>query len=478
MFQGAHHNVIHNPQFIDLSYSGTGLEALLGKSMPNAFHDSSARYPPPRCHLDTRKDYIAKVMDWAHGDSHLGEPILWMYGPFGVGKSAVAQSCAEALEIKHKLAATLFFSRSFADRDDPQRIFTSIAYQIAIQCDAFSRIIAARIDRDPALVTKTPSRQFEELLVRPLHQIDTAARELDGLIVIIDGLDECRGTSEQCEIIGIIAASARDRTTPFRWFITSRPEAPIVRAMHSTAVFPTSFHLELPVSRKIDHEILIYLTDEFSKIREHEGLPAPWPPEEVIALLVERTAGLWIYATTIIRFIEDKNSFGPRDQLRIVYDFAIKVSAKGGSNNPLAEMDFFYVLIMEQIPLKIKSTVLKVLLIHSLHSGIFHPLRIATILHLSEEQFHRCCSYIQSVMKVEGSRGLRSMSMHFYHTSFLDFMKDPDRSNGLCMYGDFMMRYRRELLEWLHMVCTLSTGIVFLPYRSTLPYTKKSVCSV
>src|SRR5215510_2659051 len=104
--------------------SCTGIEKLLKSSMPDAFHDSAARYPPPRCHLGTRNDYITKITDWALGNSDHHEPILWMHGPFGIGKTAVAQSCAETLKSKHKLAATLFFSRSNPNRDNPLRVFT------------------------------------------------------------------------------------------------------------------------------------------------------------------------------------------------------------------------------------------------------------------------------------------------------------------------------------------------------------------
>ncbi|KAF5345818.1 hypothetical protein D9756_010858 [Leucocoprinus leucothites] len=453
MFRNAHHLVFNGPQFNESSPGGSGIKELLKHSMPDAFHNSSARYPPPKCHLGTRKDYIALITNWALGVSDRKEPILWMRGPFGVGKSAVAQSCAEALAPIHKLAAALFFSRSNPDRDDPRRVFTSIAYQIAATCPSFREIVDRRMIDDPALATKSLSTQFEDLLVHPLARVDIAQSGLDGHVVIIDGLDECRGTAAQCELIEVIATSARNRTTPFRWFITSRPEDAINRTMNSAAVSPIRSRIELPVSRAIDHEILTYLTDEFKKIREDYGLPKSWPSEETLALLVKHGAGLWIYVATMIRFIKDENSYGPKDQLRTVLNFMKDVSAKAGVDNPLAEMDFFYALIVQRVPLKLRTMVRKILLLYTV-TPILDS--IANILGLSAEQFRHTCASIQSVMELQGS-DLRSMKIKFYHASFLDFMKDPQRSKELCIHGDFLTGWRRELLVWLHEVYSRST---------------------
>ncbi|KAF5349918.1 hypothetical protein D9756_009037 [Leucocoprinus leucothites] len=467
-FPNAHDFILNYPQFNESSHAGSGLKELLEHSMPDAFHDSGVRYPPPKCHLGTRNEYIDLFTNWALGTSDRREPILWMHGPFGVGKSAVAQSCAEALESMNKLAATLFFSRSNTGRDDPQRVFTSIAYQIATACPSLGEIVSRRMIEHPALPTKSLSKQFKDLLVQPLSQVDTVESGLAERVVIIDGLDECRGTEKQCEIIKIIAASARERTTPFRWFITSRPEDAIIRTMNSPAVSLALSRIELPVSREIDHEILLYLTDEFKVIREDHGLPESWPSEEALALLVERGAGLWIYVSTIVRFIKDENSLGPKDQLCIVLEFVKEVSAKVGLNNPLAEMDFLYTLIIRRVPLKTRITVQKILLACSTLVDL--PSSIATALCLSVEQLRHACASIQSVMELTGP-DLESMHINFYHTSFLDFMEDPQRSKDLCICGDFLIDYRQELLEWLHKVCARSTDsehIVF-PSSTVLP---------
>ncbi|KAF5356007.1 hypothetical protein D9756_004414 [Leucocoprinus leucothites] len=193
-------------------------------------------------------------------------------------------------------------------------------------------------------------------------------------------------------------------------------------------------------------------------IREDHSLLVSWPSEEVLALLVERGAGLWIYVVTIVRFIKDENSLGPEDQLSIVLEFAKDVSAKVGPDNPLAEMDSFYTLIMQRIPPKVRTTVQKILFVYSAAGG--PPHHIANALCLSAEQFRRACASIQSVMEFQSTE-FKSLNLNFYHASFLDFMTDPQRSRDLCIYGDFLIGYRRERLVWLHEVCSRSTGTVF-----------------
>ncbi|KAJ3564770.1 hypothetical protein NP233_g8069 [Leucocoprinus birnbaumii] len=440
--------------------------------MPDAFHDSAARFPPPKCHLGTRKEYIKEITNWALGESEHKEPVLWMRGPFGVGKTAVAQSSAEALKPINKLLATLFFSRSNADRDDPRRVFPSLVYQISTLCKQFAIIVDTRIREDLALTTKSLATQFEELLVIPLSQIDVVATGLEGRVVIIDGLDECRGIAEQCEIIRIITTSARNGTTPFRWFITSRPEDPIIRAMKTGSTSSVVYGIELPLSRSNDHEILLFLVDEFAKIREIHDLPESWPSDEVLALLVERGAGLWIYVATIVRFINAENTLGPEDQLQIVLRFIGDVSNKFESNNPLREMDFFYTLILQRLPSNILEVIRRILYLHSRGYSVLITL---FDLGISEEQFRRYCVFIRSVMDVRGSsRDPKSpdfLHLNFYHASFIDYLTDHKRSGGMCIHGEFLIRWRKELLGWLHYVSshTSDSSCFVFPAGTILP---------
>ena len=98
------------------------------------------------------------------------------------------------------------------------------------------------------------------------------------------------------------------------------------------------------------------------------------------------------------------------------------------------------------------------LLIHS--TDCFSVRSIMELLDLSEEQVQHICASIQSVMELRGSDP-DSWRVHFYHASFLDFMQDPARSKEFTIHGDFLIERRRQRLEWLHQVCSRSTGTIF-----------------
>ncbi|KXN91292.1 hypothetical protein AN958_01266 [Leucoagaricus sp. SymC.cos] len=138
--------------------------------------------------------------------------------------------------------------------------------------------------------------------------------------------------------------------------------------MRSIRITPLSYHIELPVSRKVDHEILKYLVDELTKIGEERVLPDSWLTEKATAILVELSAGLFIYAVTVILFIGDRNSTSLVDRLNEVLSLKAP-HVKKDAEHPLSALDLFYILIPQTIPSKVLPTTLKILLLHSTSLG-------------------------------------------------------------------------------------------------------------
>jgi len=54
--------------------------------------------------------------------------MYWMRGPAGVGKSSIAQTCAEKLKNTGHLGAAFFFNVNRLN--NPRRLFTTIAYEL------------------------------------------------------------------------------------------------------------------------------------------------------------------------------------------------------------------------------------------------------------------------------------------------------------------------------------------------------------
>ncbi|KAF9440197.1 hypothetical protein P691DRAFT_823995 [Macrolepiota fuliginosa MF-IS2] len=150
--------------------------------------------------------YIDQIMSWGLEGPDPGHHIFWLKGPTGVGKSAISQSCAEVFTAQNKLAAAFFFSCP-NQRDNPQCLFTSIAYQWASKHKAYTKILKSTIHDDPTIVSKELHHQFHHLFISPLQELAAKGKDISECVIIIDGLDECAGMAAQQTIVQIVAES-------------------------------------------------------------------------------------------------------------------------------------------------------------------------------------------------------------------------------------------------------------------------------
>jgi len=86
-----------------------GIDILLDASDEGAVFDSQDHYDR-RCFPGTREQYIADITNWVTESIHPPLSMYWMSGPAGVGKSAIAQTCAEKLKDTEHLGAAFFFT--------------------------------------------------------------------------------------------------------------------------------------------------------------------------------------------------------------------------------------------------------------------------------------------------------------------------------------------------------------------------------
>ncbi|KAF9059639.1 hypothetical protein BDP27DRAFT_1191404, partial [Rhodocollybia butyracea] len=128
------------------------------------------------------------------------------------------------------------------------------------------------------------------------------------LMILIDGLDECEGQDVHLEILRAIRNSFTPHPLPLRFIIASRPEAHIHEMFESPLYDGVyrPFNLEQSFN-----DVQTYFQDEFARIhREHHQtmamVPFPWPLPEVLHKLVWKSSGYFIYASTIIKFVDDK----------------------------------------------------------------------------------------------------------------------------------------------------------------------------
>ncbi|KAJ7789149.1 hypothetical protein B0H14DRAFT_247846, partial [Mycena olivaceomarginata] len=168
----------------------------------------------------------------------------------------------------------------------------------------------------------------------------------------------------------------------------------------------------------------MFLCDEFARIhREHkhtmESVTTPWPSAEILEALVDKSSGYFVYAATVVKFVDDKY-FHPIDRLRAVVELS-----HTPSEAPFAVLDQLYIQVLSGVPPRFHSTLGGVLQICISGITMLKPNEIEKLLELQPGVVPLILCGLHSVIKV----GSIHDAIHSYHASFVDFLQDPQRSS-------------------------------------------------
>lgn len=470
MFNGAHDFVIHNGTFIhNQNVVQSGIDILLEASTPEAALDAGEGDYVPTCYPGTREQYIKDITTWAIASNSDHLPVYWMRGPAGVGKSALAQACAQKVKEAGYLGAAFFFSVN-GRRKDHTRFFPSLAYQLSTTLPDYREIVDRRISNDRTLITKTMKAQFQSLIIEPLQELMRQGKELRKRVVFIDGLDECKDKDAQVEIINLIVSSIHVQSAPICWAVFSRPEPHIVSTFDLTHISPHCHSVNLPISRDSDKEIEIYLRGGFENIlhRRNVKLSSPWPTDEDIKKLVNAAAGLFAYSATVLGFVDSHSYSGFQETLQTV--LSVIALPRSQPITPFTELDRLYTLILQGVSAD-TLPLLQLFLSHMAQDNSngrdsLHVAITCNALGISEAVFKSISNQLQAVVtyqenpqpftvvnpKIDLTRSFYdqdpsfkrtrlSMAMStkvhgtiaFLHKSFYDFLINPSRSSTFCV---------------------------------------------
>ena len=281
-----------------------------------AAYDSQERDPAPRCLPGARREVLEEIETWMEAGSAV-KSILWLHGAAGAGKSAIAQTVAEACAGCDKLAASFFFARTVPSRNALKHLFPTIAVQIALSAPGKRRKLDSILKDDP-WITERAMGSVD--VVASLFKQDSAVVPSSRFLIIIDGLDECQGHDDQCRILAQISHMVNTHHLPLRFLILSRPEAHLCEAFEKPDLANIAKSLSLHGDIQ-DRDVSEYFQSEFSRIhnsKRHrdvmEFVRQPWPSRLIITTLVNESGGCFIYASTVIKFI-DKEGFSPIQRL-------------------------------------------------------------------------------------------------------------------------------------------------------------------
>ncbi|TEB27834.1 hypothetical protein FA13DRAFT_858531 [Coprinellus micaceus] len=418
------------------------LDRLLGHVAHGAVHDSAERGPDaPKCHPETRVAVQKDIMGWIeHGErDDVPKRILWLSGPAGSGKTAIAGTIADECYKRGLLAASFFFSAfaGSANRRIKKLFIHTLVYRL-IQHKSIVGLkeeVLAVIEDDPGVFERHLDQQLEELVLKPLRKVAGRSNRRDwSQVIIIDGLDECQGHSEsdigpggdthasgasaQKEVLSALSRACTDPAFPFRLVVVSRPE-PVIQDFFSTSSCST-LNIFLDDKYDPDSDIRLFLEAMFSALRRRFCIPPTWAAKDVVDILVKEASGQFIYAATVIRFLDNPRLGSPQLLLTHVLEWR---SLNGLT--PFASLDLLYDRILRTSP----DPLMAVKWIRHIKNFSAMPLYVKYLLESYPGETEHMLGTLTSLVRLADENG--EPSFHFYHKSLLDFLRDPQRSSDL-----------------------------------------------
>ncbi|KAJ7280788.1 hypothetical protein C8J57DRAFT_1174417 [Mycena rebaudengoi] len=419
-------------------------------------YDSADSYPQPRCHPETRVEMLEKLFKWSteskwaesrwysdHMETRDGLPVVWLHGPAGAGKSAIMRTLSERLADAGRLGGAFFFKRGHATRGNAQTLFATLAYQLSLRIPQLKLVISQVVEEDPSVVARSMSVQIQKLILDPCRSLDN----LEPPVIIIDGLDECEGHRVQQDILCLIVQSISVDAPPLKFLIASRPEHHI-RKIFEDPLFEDLFH-SFDVTQSFK-DVEKYLCDEFTRIhREHHetmgSITGPWPSQEVIDGFVHKSSGYFIYATTIIKFVDDQN-FRPTERLEVL-------KQESHSESPFGALDQLYTQILSTVP--VYWPLVSILRALCFCKFQLTPTGVEQLLELNPGDVRLTLRNLHCVFRVpEIEDDIRRIPIGVHHASLQDFLHDATRA-GAFYIGDpeYRVDIARRVLKALSYKC-------------------------
>ncbi|KAJ6623282.1 hypothetical protein B0H10DRAFT_1909435 [Mycena sp. CBHHK59/15] len=257
------------------------------------------------CLEETRMDILSAIHQWTEDLD--GPNVLWLHGHPGTGKSAIATTVRVRLQESGRLGSSYFFKREDFAYQTPEALWCSVAYDLA------QRYPAVRI----ATIDKLRSRDvdpevtghyevFMKLIAMPLAASPIVAPG-SLPVIIIDALDECGGLEESRSYqTKVLRAITHWMTLPpqFKMLITSRSETNIRTVLGASGHRSMIIEVGDAVSSHSSSDIRRYLRYGFNEILEDfKTIPRPWPNDSQLEVLTVAAAGLFIWASTILKVV-------------------------------------------------------------------------------------------------------------------------------------------------------------------------------
>ncbi|GJE91970.1 hypothetical protein PsYK624_081220 [Phanerochaete sordida] len=205
-------------------------------------------------------DVREELEDWIFGGP-ARERIYFLSGEAGLGKSRIAyQQCLKLQSMQEPLpllGASFFFEQGHKFLDSPLSLLACLAYQLQPQ-------LGPQTSSNIRAIIASGGKQLERLMLllrRALRGVGTSRSQLQPIVLVIDGFNECKEREQIPFLLRHLVTLVRD----FHWLrliITSRPHPPVMTVLAHASVNDIVYqrHMEpedgsSAVQRYLEHAI-------------------------------------------------------------------------------------------------------------------------------------------------------------------------------------------------------------------------------
>ncbi|KAJ6628585.1 hypothetical protein B0H10DRAFT_1990495 [Mycena sp. CBHHK59/15] len=433
------------------------LENAMDQFMCQRFQTSVENLKPPGqekerprpCLDGTRSEVLKQIRSWV---SDLSTPnILWLTGFPGSGKTSIAWSLVVELTEPAGRGPHFFFRADTPTYSTTSNLWLTVAAHLASRYPMFGKLVMDNVDKRRAT---TSAEIFRYLISDPTKRVDNAV-----CVAVVDAIDECSASDgvavEETAYLLSSLAKWSDLPSSFKIIVTSRNDIGIGQVLR-----PISHNIQLNLEgESAAKDINLFLEAGFQKIAAHHGrtlLLDEWPGPTVIRQLTQKAGGLFIYAKTLLSFLEQDSE----KRLKRILNGDI------GTEGPIFDL---YQRILDtsflQVPEKPDTDDIRTALGAIISSRV--PLTfdeyvtcVMPNLSVPNSAFDNICRRLRSVLDNEKPDEL----VRFHHQSFVEFLASPScpvdlrietRTQRIKITLAYLRTLRRELV---FNICDLQSG--------------------
>ena len=354
----------------------------------------------PECLENTRRETLDSIYQWV--DAREYPNVLLLIGAAGTGKSTIATTVAGEYQRRRKLGCHMFFLR---EKSHPGSVLQSIAYSLAAYSQTIAESLVDQLKDTGVLGPSNLKTKFDILLRHPLSAIVTKVHH--PVLIVLDALDECGTPESRQSLINVLRDCLPTLPPNFRILITSRPDediAPLISKPDFVTMTIDQHSDESKVS------VTSYIKFEFNQMRSSRKLNVPDDREwdDSLRTLAESADGLFIWASTAVRFVKEERLF----QFRCFQNLV--------SNANSLKLDELYMTVLSHVSKwneEDKTTLKNVFSLILFAKRPLSDTEIDEILDMDKGTTSNLLSYFRSLVRYE-----RGQPITIYHASFYDYL--------------------------------------------------------